>query len=171
MKLTEELGREPTDAEIAAQLAFSERTVAGLRRSELKTISLQDQIQQGEEGEFQDIIPDRHAMTPDQIIGDIYLKHIDTVKNSCEMGIHLANDTYKGKGYGTQAERFILHYAFHQLHMDVVYADTRTENERSRHTLEKAGFTQTGRANGVCRFECRKSSWNGADLLDSYIIA
>ena len=28
-------------------------------------------IQQGEEGEFQDIIPDRHAMTPDQILGDV----------------------------------------------------------------------------------------------------
>ena len=107
----------------------------------------------------------------DQLIGDIYLKHIDTVKHSCEMGIHLVNDTYKGKGYGTQAERFILHYAFHQLHMDVVYADTRMENERSRHALEKAGFTQTGRANEICRFECRKSSWNGVDLSDSFNIA
>ena len=32
---------------------------------------MQDSIQQGEEGEFQDIIPDRHAMTPDQILGDV----------------------------------------------------------------------------------------------------
>ena len=71
MKLAEELGRDPTDSEIADHLEFSERTVAGLRLADLKTISLHDPIQQGEEGEFQDIIPDRHAMTPDQIIGDV----------------------------------------------------------------------------------------------------
>ena len=71
MKLAEELGRDPSDAEIAEHLEFSERTVAGLRLADLRTISLHDPIQQGEEGEFQDIIPDRHAMTPDQIIGDI----------------------------------------------------------------------------------------------------
>ncbi len=71
MRLFEDLGREPTDAEIAERLDFSERTVAGLRLADLRTISLHDPIQQGEEGEFQDIIPDRHAMTPDQIIGDV----------------------------------------------------------------------------------------------------
>ena len=71
MKLAEELGREPSDAEIAEHLDFSERTVAGLRLADLRTFSLHDPIQQGEEGEFQDIIPDRHAMTPDQILGDV----------------------------------------------------------------------------------------------------
>ena len=71
MKLAEELGREPTDSEIAEHLDFSERTVSGLRLADLHTFSLQDSIQQGEEGEFQDIIPDRHAMTPDQILGDV----------------------------------------------------------------------------------------------------
>lgn len=71
MKLAEQLGREPTDSEIAEHLDFSERTVSGLRLADLHTFSLQDSIQQGEEGEFQDIIPDRHAMTPDQILGDV----------------------------------------------------------------------------------------------------
>ena len=71
LKLTEKLGREPTDAEIAENLEFSERTVAGLRLADLKTFSLHDPIQQGEDGEFQDIIPDRGAMTPDRILGDV----------------------------------------------------------------------------------------------------
>ena len=70
MKLTEKLGREPTDDEIAEHLGFSERTVTGLRLADLRTFSLHDPIQQGEEGEFQDIIPDRGAMTPDRILGD-----------------------------------------------------------------------------------------------------
>ncbi len=75
MKLAEQLGREPTDSEIAEHLDFSERTVSGLRLADLHTFSLQDSIQQGEEGEFQDIIPDRHAMTPDQILGDVESVH------------------------------------------------------------------------------------------------
>ena len=70
MKLAEQLGREPTDDEIAEHLGFSERTVTGLRLADLRTFSLHDPIQQGEEGEFQDIIPDRGAMTPDRILGD-----------------------------------------------------------------------------------------------------
>ena len=70
MKLAEQLGREPTDDEIAENLGFSERTVTGLRLADLRTFSLHDPIQQGEEGEFQDIIPDRGAMTPDRILGD-----------------------------------------------------------------------------------------------------
>ncbi|MEI6422784.1 MAG: sigma-70 family RNA polymerase sigma factor [Lentisphaerota bacterium] len=71
LKLTEKLGREPTDAEIAGFLEFSERTVAGLRLADLRTFSLHDPIQQGEDGEFQDIIPDRHASIPDRILGDL----------------------------------------------------------------------------------------------------
>jgi len=70
MKLTEQLGREPTDDEIAENLGFSERTVTGLRLADLRTFSLHDPIQQGEDGEFQDIIPDRGSITPDRIIGD-----------------------------------------------------------------------------------------------------
>lgn len=70
-KLAEKLGREPTDAEIAKDLDFSERTVAGLRLADLRTFSLHDPIQQGEDGEFQDIIPDRGAMTPDRILSDV----------------------------------------------------------------------------------------------------
>jgi len=70
MKLTEEFDREPTDAEIAEYLEFSERTVTGLKLADLRTFSLHDPIQQGEDGEFQDIIPDQGAFTPDKILGD-----------------------------------------------------------------------------------------------------
>ena len=78
LKLTEKLGRDPTDAEIATFLEFSERTVAGLRLADLRTFSLHDPIQQGEDGEFQDIIPDKGASTPDRILGD--LESVDRLK-------------------------------------------------------------------------------------------
>jgi len=68
--LKEKLGREPSDGEIAQALGYSERTAAVLRQAELQTISLYDPIRQGEDGEFQDIIPDKGAPTPDRILGD-----------------------------------------------------------------------------------------------------
>ena len=70
MKLTEQLGRAPTDNELADNLSLSERTVAALRLSDLKTISLHAPIQQGEDGSFEDVISDRNAMMPDHIVGD-----------------------------------------------------------------------------------------------------
>lgn len=68
MKMSEELGREPTDNEIADRLDFSKRTVAALRLAELRTFSLQDPIQAGEESVFQDIIPDYGASRPDDML-------------------------------------------------------------------------------------------------------
>ncbi len=66
MKMGEELGREPTDNEIANRLDFSKRTVAALRLADLRTFSLQDPIQTGEQSVFQDIIPDYGAPRPDE---------------------------------------------------------------------------------------------------------
>jgi RNA polymerase primary sigma factor len=71
LRLAETLGREPTDVEIATSLDFSERTVAALRMAELRTFSLQDPIQQGEDSMFQDIIPDYSTSTPDEMIADL----------------------------------------------------------------------------------------------------
>jgi RNA polymerase primary sigma factor len=63
--LKTELGREPSDLEIAEYLDFSERTVSTLRRAESSIFSLQDQITVGEEGSFEDLIADPHAIQPD----------------------------------------------------------------------------------------------------------
>lgn len=60
-----ELGREPTDGEIAKRVRLSERTVNTLRKPEMRWISLQDPIQAGENGDFEELIPDRGAKGPD----------------------------------------------------------------------------------------------------------
>ncbi len=68
MQLTEKFGRSPTDGEIAEHLDLTKRTVQGLKLADFKTFSLHDPIQKGEEGSFEDIIPDTNACTPDMII-------------------------------------------------------------------------------------------------------
>ena len=76
-------------------------------------------------------------------IGSVKLKHIDTEKRSCELGIHMQNDSVKGKGYGTRAEELALKYAFGVLGMELVYAETLIGNTRSQHVLEKVGLCFT----------------------------
>jgi RNA polymerase primary sigma factor len=68
MQLSERLGRSPTDTEIAQFLNLTKRTVQGLKLADLRTFSLHDPIQKGEEGSFEEIIPDTCASTPDEII-------------------------------------------------------------------------------------------------------
>jgi len=70
VKLAEQLGREPTDKEIADEVKLTERTVTGLRLGKTTTISLHDPIQHGEDGEFRDIIPDDKSTAPDEVVQD-----------------------------------------------------------------------------------------------------
>lgn len=67
-RLTEQLGREPTDAEIAEELEVSERTVTGLKRADLRGFSLHDPIQNGEDSCFEEIIPDNETVSPDALL-------------------------------------------------------------------------------------------------------
>lgn len=79
-------------------------------------------------------------MVDGKIVGECKLKNIDLKRRQCSMGIHLQNDSVKEKGYGTEAERLILRFAFEHLGMSAVYAEAVHKNTRSQHVLEKVGF-------------------------------
>ena len=83
-------------------------------------------------------------MLGDKAIGELQLKYIDYDKKECTLSIHMQNDAVKGKGYGTQAERLAVKFAFDQLGMIAVNADTLIKNTRSQHVLEKVGFGFVG---------------------------
>lgn len=95
-------------------------------------------------------------MVEGQIIGECKLKNIDPDKGECSMGIHLLDDSVKGKGYGTQAERLLLKYAFEELGMKAVHADVVLKNERSRHVLEKVGFRFVREDDTFRYYRCEK---------------
>lgn len=77
-------------------------------------------------------------------IGEIALKHIDRKKRECELSIHLQNDSVKNRGFGSEAERLALEFAFNELGMKAVNAGCVLKNGRSMHVLEKLGFRKTG---------------------------
>lgn len=69
-RLRDQLDRDPTSAEIAEQVDFSQRVVERLSHVELRAVSLQDPITKDEDGWLRDLIPDERAMTPDEILSD-----------------------------------------------------------------------------------------------------
>ena len=108
--------------------------------------------------------PDRahfSVMCGDEIVGDLYLKHIDADDLSCTMSIHMKNDSAKNKGYGSKAEQLALQYAFQELQLETVYADALIRNKRSRHVLDKIGFQEMRRDSKYCYYACRRADWYG----------
>ncbi|MDF2504564.1 GNAT family N-acetyltransferase [Clostridium sp.] len=73
-------------------------------------------------------------------VGEIQIKQIDLEKLCCTLSVHLVNDSVKGKGYGTEAQRLLIDYAINKLGLKTIYADVIHRNHRSKHVLEKLGF-------------------------------
>ena len=89
-------------------------------------------------------------------LGEVKLKNIDYQKKECTLSIHLQNDSIKGKGIGTVAEKMALEYAFNKLDINVVNADAVLKNKRSQHVLEKVGFTFVGEDDMFKYYTCKR---------------
>ncbi len=89
-------------------------------------------------------------------IGEVILKNIDCEQKQCSLGICLKNDRWKNKGFGTEAERLVLQYAFEHIGMDAVAADALQHNKRSQHVLKKVGFQETHQDAHFVYYVCKK---------------
>jgi len=69
-KLLNELGREPTDKEIARDTGYTERTVKTLRRMRITTVSMQEPFRPGDDAGLEDIIPDEKCVMPEDFVRD-----------------------------------------------------------------------------------------------------
>ena len=77
------------------------------------------------------------------IIGGVGLTRIDKPTNSAELGYWLG-ENYHGQGYGSEALKEILHFAFGTLHLGKVYAGIFRGNVASEKLLRKFGFKKEG---------------------------
>lgn len=91
----------------------------------------------------------------DRLIGVIDLLRLDAQTESCSFAYMLA-ERFWGRGYGTQALKAVLDFAFSDLRVRYVEADHMAENVASGAVMRKAGmqyqFTQPAKyeKNGVC---------------------
>ena len=77
-------------------------------------------------------------------IGSVYLRDINPVHRKAEFGIYIGADEARGKGYGYQATRLILRYAFETIGLNKVFLRVLSGNESAIKSYMKAGFRQEG---------------------------
>jgi len=86
------------------------------------------------------------TLEDDRLIGTIGLVGIQWTHGDAFVGIGLGEREDWGKGYGTDAMRVILRYAFRELNLHRVSLDVFEYNPRAMKSYEKAGFAYEGRA-------------------------
>jgi RNA polymerase primary sigma factor len=79
-QMTEELGREPTDEELADEIGLSTSKITALKSAALRPASLDEPIQDGESFQYSDIVSDEESDNPFETLRDKdLLEEIDEV--------------------------------------------------------------------------------------------
>lgn len=78
-------------------------------------------------------------------IGNIKIGPISQNHSFANVGIIIGDKTFWGKGYGIEAIKLAVNYAFHQLNLHKLAAYVHARNTSSIQAFKKAGFTEEGR--------------------------
>ena len=84
------------------------------------------------------------TLDDDRLIGFVVLFNIKWRNQSAEMAIGIGDRMDWGKGYGADALRLILTYAFSELNLHRVGLGVLSYNERAIRAYERAGFVREG---------------------------
>ncbi|HLF27178.1 MAG TPA: GNAT family protein [Anaerolineae bacterium] len=103
-----------------------------------------------------------HTLGDDRLIGDVGLWIPSWIHADAWVGIAIGERDYWGRGYGTDAMRVILRYAFTELNLHRVSLSVLASNARALRSYAKAGFTLEGRARHISR-------WDGEWYDDVYM--
>ena len=80
-----------------------------------------------------------------QIIGFCGLRDVDPFGRTAELGITIGDKAYWGRGYGREAIRLLLDYAFRLLNLRRVFLRVHGRNERGIRAYRACGFVEEGR--------------------------
>ena len=84
------------------------------------------------------------TLEDDQLIGFVALFSIEWSNAAGTVAIGIGEPDYRDRGYGTDAMRTILRYAFDELSLHRVGLDVNGNNPRAIHVYEKIGFRHEG---------------------------
>jgi RimJ/RimL family protein N-acetyltransferase len=95
-------------------------------------------------------------------IGNLGLDSIDWQNRSAACGISIGEKDYQAQGYGTDALRTLLGFAFDELNLHRIYLQVYDFNERAIRCYEKIGFRHEGRL--------RQSRFTGGRYVDELVM-
>jgi RimJ/RimL family protein N-acetyltransferase len=81
----------------------------------------------------------------EKLIGSCGLFHFDQTARTCELGIGIGDREYWGRGYGRDALRVLLDYAFRLRNLHKVWLRVNAVNERAIRAYRACGFIEEGR--------------------------
>jgi len=81
----------------------------------------------------------------DKLIGTVGIEKINFVDRTGTLGIFIGDKEYRNNGYGTEAVRLIIEYAFQYLNLNNIMLTVMNFNERAIKCYEKCGFKEFGR--------------------------
>ena len=99
-------------------------------------------------------------------VGTCGLRDVDQRNGTATFGISIGDRTVWNRGYGSEATRLLLDYAFHWLGLHNVILHVFANNPRGVRAYEKAGFRVIGR-----RREARKLGQQRMDVIDMDALA
>lgn len=82
------------------------------------------------------------TVTDGKLIGFTALFWMNWHAQSCMMAVAIGDEAYRGHGYGTDAVRLTVSYAFRELGMHRVMLSVMAYNTRAIHVYEKCGFVR-----------------------------
>lgn len=98
-----------------------------------------------------------------QHIGNIGLHKIDWISRRAELGIVIGDKDQWGKGYASEAEKLLIHYAFESLGLNKLYAPIFADNVGSQKAIQKNGAHEEARL--------KNHYWKNGKYNDSVIFS
>jgi RimJ/RimL family protein N-acetyltransferase len=77
-------------------------------------------------------------------IGSVYVRNVDMIHKKAEFGIFIGKEKYRGSGFGIEATKLILRYAFEELSLNKVFLRVLSNNYAAIRSYLKAGFKYEG---------------------------
>ena len=81
----------------------------------------------------------------DELIGNVGLQNIDYKNGNAELGIFIGEEDNLSKGYGSEAIKLLLSYAFNNLRLHNIMLTVYADNIRAIKAYTKCGFKEFGR--------------------------
>jgi RimJ/RimL family protein N-acetyltransferase len=95
-------------------------------------------------------------------LGEVVLNQFDPDNASVNFRIAVSGAQNRGRGYGTQATRLVIGYAFDVVGLHRVALEVYSFNPRAQHVYEKCGFRTEGRCRDALRWDGR---WHDAIVM------